>query len=207
MNIDMETLAVLLLFVAIAAYLGGFVWVIVVASKNTSALKPVLTVFAGFILFIFAAIISPFDSVKDEATSISSETRAAPSTPTPLPTATLISTPTPMQTATPAPAPIRVDLSELLDEYEQNKVRANARLRYRKNGKIPVSTSGYVSKVEELYVTITPEQSSRQELLCYYADTRSAFHITKDQLISVAGKVSGEGENSGNIIMFNFQAI
>ena len=110
MNIDMETLAVLLVFVAIAAYLGGIVWVIVVAAKKTSALKPVLTVFSGFILFILAVIIlaviiSQPDSVRDDATSISSETRAAPSIPAPLPTTTLIPTSTPIQTAIPAPLP------------------------------------------------------------------------------------------------------
>ena len=131
----METLAVLLVFVAIAAYLGGIVWVIVVAAKKTSALKPVLTVFSGFILFILAVIIlaviiSQPDSVRDDATSISSETRAAPSIPAPLPTTTLIPTSTPIQTAIPAHCAYpTMDLNTHVDcSYEYR----NSERRYRR---------------------------------------------------------------------------
>ena len=114
-------------------------------------------------------------------------------------------TPTPMPTATPTPMPIQVALPELFDEYDQNKVRANARLRYLENGKLPVSTSGYVDEVEELYVIVTPsqEQYSSQRLYCYYADTRAALHLTKGQPVSVTGRVSGTDGFSSRIHMFS----
>lgn len=187
----METLIALLVIVAIAAFLVGIVWVIVSAAKNISPLKPVLTVFAGFILFIFALVISSFSN--DEAASTSSETLA----PSPI-----SAPPTPVPTVTPIPVPIRAELSELIDEYEQNKVRANARLRYLENDKRPASTSGYVAEVEELYVAIAPEQSSSPRLRCYYADIRAAFHLTRGQPVSVTGKISGEGGSSSGIVMF-----
>ena len=41
---------------------------------------------------------------------------------------------------------IFVEIDELLNEYTQNKVRANARLRYQENGKIPVTISGTCPK-------------------------------------------------------------
>lgn len=90
-------------------------------------------------------------------------------------------------TATPTftPTPIEIELIELLREYELNKVRADARLRYRNNGKIPISTSGYVSEVEEFYVDISPSESPYDEVRCYYSDIRTAFHIEKEQFISV----------------------
>ena len=124
-------------------------------------------------------------------------------TPTPMPTATLTpvptATPTPLPTATPAPMPIRLELARLLNEYDKNKVRADTRLRYRENGKIPVTTSGYVYEVEELYVVISPEREeySSQNLYCYYADVRFALDVTKGQRVLVTGRVTGtEGYSS-----------
>ena len=119
-------------------------------------------------------------------------------TPTPVPTQTPIPTPSP------TPAPIQISLAELLDEYDQNKVRANTRLRYLQNGKRLVSTSGYIDEVEELYSTITPIQDtfSPQDLRCYYADTRTALHITKGQLVSVTGRVIGLAEFSSDVQMY-----
>ena len=110
--------------------------------------------------------------------------------------------PTPIPT--PTPMPIQVELTELLDEYDQNKVRANTRLRYQENGKIPISTSGYVDEVEELYVIITPsqEQYSSQKLYCYYSDTRAALHLTKGQLVSVTGRVRADDGYSNRVYMF-----
>ena len=128
-------------------------------------------------------------------------------TPTPAPTATptpvLTVTPTPAPTATPPPSPIRMELARLLDEYDQNKVRADTRLRYRENGKVPVSTSGYVYEVEELYVVISPEleEYSSQNLYCYYADVRVALDVTKGQRVSVTGRVTGTGPFSSRINM------
>ena len=97
-----------------------------------------------------------------------------------------------------------MELADLLHEYDQNKVRANTRLRYRENGKIPVSTSGNVSQVEELYVIVTPtqEQYWSRGLYCYYADTRTALHLTKGQFVSVTGRISGMGGYSSRIHMF-----
>ena len=125
--------------------------------------------------------------------------------PTPIPTTT--PNPTPIPTATPTPVPIEMELADLLHEYDQNKVRANTRLRYRENGKIPVSTSGNVSQVEELYVIVTPtqEQYWSQGLYCYYADTRTALHLTKGQFVSVTGRISGMGGYSSRIHMFACQ--
>ena len=125
-------------------------------------------------------------------------------TPSPTPITTATSSPTPIPTATPTPVTIQMELTELLDEYDQNKVRANTRLRYQENGKIYVSTSGYVEEVEELYVSITPSQEQywSQELYCYYADTRTALHLTKGQFVSVTGRVRGEDEWTSNLDMF-----
>ena len=126
-------------------------------------------------------------------------------TPSPTPISTATPSPTPIPTATPTPVTIQMELTELLDEYDQNKVRANTRLRYQENGKIPVSTSGNVSQVEELYVIVTPTQEQYlwfQELYCYYADTRAALHLTKGQFVSVTGRVSGTDGYSSDIHMF-----
>jgi S1-C subfamily serine protease len=111
------------------------------------------------------------------------------------PTATSLATATPIPTATPSPEPIEMTLSDLLDAYDQNSVRANAKLRYRENGNIPVSTSGYVSEVNELYVSITAtrDEYSLKELACYYADVGAALHLTKGQSVSVTGRISGTG--------------
>ena len=125
------------------------------------------------------------------------------STPKPMPALVPTWTRTP-PTATPTPIPIQMELTDLLNEYDQNKVRANSRLRYRENGKLPVSTSGYVSEVEEGYVTITParKQYSFQGLYCYYADTRAALQLTKGQLVSVTGNVRGTDGYSSRVYMF-----
>ena len=122
-------------------------------------------------------------------------------TPTPVPTA--VPTSTPIPTATPNP-PIRVELRELLEEYDQNKVRANTRLRYQENGRVPVSTSGYVDEVEELFVVITPSQErySSERLYCHYADTRAALELTKGHFVSVTGRVKGDDGYSSRIYMF-----
>ena len=100
--------------------------------------------------------------------------------------------------------PIQMELTELLEEYDQNKVRANTRLRYQENGKIPVSTSGYVDEVEEHYVVVTPSQErySSERLYCYYADTGTALHLTKGQLVSVTGRVRGEDGYTSRVYMF-----
>lgn len=124
-------------------------------------------------------------------------------TPTPASSPVLTAT----STMTPTPMPINVALSELLEEYEQNKVRASARLRYQQNGNIPVSTSGYVSEVDELYVTIAPAPEAawhNEKVHCHYADVRAAYHVEKGQLISVTGRVSGESQYySSDLDMFH----
>ncbi len=121
--------------------------------------------------------------------------------------ATRTSTSTPRPTPTPYPTSIQLSLTELLDEYDQNKVRANSRLRYRENGNLPVSTSGYISQVDEHYSTIAPTQDryATQELHCYYADTRTALQITKGQFVSVTGRVSGSTEYSSDVNMYACQ--
>ena len=124
--------------------------------------------------------------------------------PAPTPIPTVAPAPTPLPTATPTPVPIQMGLAELLGEYDQNKVRANATLRYLENGKIPLSTSGYVDEVEELYFIVIPTRSeySSQRLYCYYADTRAALRLTKGQAVSVTGRVSGTDGYSSRIHMF-----
>ena len=127
--------------------------------------------------------------------------------PTPTPAATPSPTPTPRPTSPPAPEPIKIEMTDILREYDQNKVRANSRLRYLENGKVPVSTSGFVSGIEELYTTLTPTReksvlSFQEELTCYYADTRVAVRLTKGQSVSVTGKIGGEGSIFGGISMY-----
>ena len=88
-----------------------------------------------------------------------------------------------------------MQIGALLNEYTQNKVRANARLRYLENGEIPVTITGYVSEVEELYVDIKPRQSnwelSYRGVNCYYTNVAAAHHLTKGQWVSISGKISG----------------
>ena len=117
------------------------------------------------------------------------------------PTPTVASDLTPTPTAT--PALIKMALTDLLDEYDQNKVRANTLLRYQQNGKRPVSTSGYISRIEELYSVVTPAQErySPLELYCYYADTKAALHLTKGQFVSIAGRIRGMDEYSSVVHM------
>ena len=100
---------------------------------------------------------------------------------------------TAMPTTTEPPAPIQMNLTDVFEQYDLNKVRANSLLRYQENGKIPVSTSGYVSEVERHHVVIYPTQErySSQSLFCYYADIRTALHLSKGQSVSVTGKIRG----------------
>ena len=156
----------------------------------------------GSILQIPSSTTVAEDVVDDSESSLSAFPPTRRSTSTPRPTPTPVPTPTP--TMTPAPTSIQLTLTELLDEYDQNKVRANARFRYQQNGKRPVSTSGYISQVEEHYSIIAPTQDrySRQELRCYYADARTAFHITKGKFVSVTGRVSGSAEYSSDVHMY-----
>ena len=88
-----------------------------------------------------------------------------------------------------------MQIGALLNEYTQNKVRANARLRYLENGEIPVTITGYVSEVDELHVDIKPRQSnwelSYRGVNCYYTNVEAALHLTKGQWVSISGKISG----------------
>ena len=135
------------------------------------------------------------DRVDTTSGSPSSTSTIAPA-PTP--------TPTPTATPVPTPVPVEISLSDIFYEYDQNKVRANATLRYLENGKIPLSTSGYVDEVEELYFIVIPTISeySSQRLYCYYADTRAALRLAKEQAVSVTGRVSGMAGYSSRIHMF-----
>ena len=123
--------------------------------------------------------------------------------PTSAPTATSTPSPTPLPTAAPAPIPIKMELAKLLDEYDKNKIRANTQLRYRENGKVPITTVGYVSKVEESYVIISPVQegNSSQRLYCYYADIRVALDVTKGQRVTVTGRVIGAKAYTSRVYM------
>ena len=178
----------------------------------------------ALVLLVFASIIGGARYDIRGFLASSEPNRASPpmasgigDTPTPRPTITPIATvalfspytPSPAATPTPSPiptpAPIAIEITQLLDEYDRNKVRANAALRYSQNGKIPVSTSGYVSEVDEFYFTIvasTQSSSSRDEVYCHYADTRASFHIEKGQSISVKGRLIGESQYySGDLDM------
>lgn len=140
------------------------------------------------------------------AESLTGSLTATPGpTQTPIPTATPPPTPTPFPTPTPTPVPIRVELVAFLEEYDQNKVRANARLRYQENGRVSVSTSGYVDEIEELYVALTPDPGRFWpiDLYCYFADTRAALELTKGDRVSVTGRVSGMNGYSTRVHMFS----
>ena len=123
----------------------------------------------------------------------------------PSPISTATPTPAPIPTATTTPTPVRLTLTELFDEYEENKVRANSRRRYQENGNIPVSTSGYVYQVEDLYAVIAPtrDQYPSRDMRCYYADTRIALHLSKGQSVSITGRVRGTDGFSGSVSMYS----
>ena len=128
-------------------------------------------------------------------------------TSTPTPTLTPTPTATPIPTATPTRPPMVMQIDALLNEYTENKVRANARLRYQENGKIPVTFSGYVSEVDELHVDIQPRQLNRElsyrGVNCYYSNVKAALHLDKGQLITITGKISGEDDYSTRIAIFD----
>ena len=189
-----------------------------VSSKTETAVKSnrigcgpylLLSVFFGLLIIIGLII----DSARDESPNQSATTRSIGAvtrlTSTPTPTSTLTPTPTatPIPTATPTRPPMVMQIDALLNEYTQNKVRANARLRYQENGKIPVTISGYVSEVDELHVDIRPSQSnwdlSYRGVNCYYSNVEAALHLTKGQLISITGKISGEDDYSTRIAIFD----
>ena len=128
-------------------------------------------------------------------------------TPTPTPTPTVMPTPTPPPTLTPTPSPtlrpLNFELSDLLKEYESNKVLANTRYRYVENGKFPITVSGYVLEVEDLYVTLVPDADGSwfsDEVKCHYSDIREALHLRKGQKVTITGRVSGE--SYGDVVMF-----
>ena len=80
------------------------------------------------VLIIIGAIVGSSDDNENSAENLVPNPTNRITTPTP----------TPVPTATPTPLPIKVGLAELFDEYDQNKVRANASLRYIENGKTSV---------------------------------------------------------------------
>ena len=124
-------------------------------------------------------------------------------TPTLTPTPAVIPTPTPTPTPRPTPRPLNFELADLLREYEANKVFANTQYRFLQNGGHPITVSGYVAEVEELYVSIAPNSGASwvsDVADCYYSDTREALHLTKDQRITITGRV--RGENFGDIEMY-----
>ena len=130
---------------------------------------------------------------------------------TPIPTEVPTPTPTPAPTPTPTPVPtlrpLNFAIEELLSEYENNKVLANTRYRYLENGKYPITVSGYVTDVEDLYVSLGPgpDSSSWDTVQCYYADTREALHLSKGQRVTVTGRVSGE--HYAGVVMFQCDAL
>ena len=158
------------------------------------------------VLIIIGAIVGSSDDNENSAENLvpNPTNRIGATVESPIRTYTTAPTSSPIPTTTPTPLPIKVGLAELFDEYDQNKVRANASLRYIENGKTPVSTAGNVSQVEERYVIITSTQEGygSQRLYCYYADTRAALHLTKGQFVSVTGRVSGTHGYSRQIHMF-----
>ena len=138
--------------------------------------------------------------------------------PTPTPISTPIPSPTPSPTATPAPTPTPVpeftspletltfQLSELLQEYENNKILANTKYRYLENGRRPVIVSGYVEEVERLYVEIVPENQEYYfgpSLDCFYHDLQEAFHLSKGQSVTITGRVSGVEYRDVQMFMCN----
>ncbi len=115
--------------------------------------------------------------------------------PTLTPTPTATPTPTPTPTPQPTPRPLDFELADLLNEYDTNKVLANTQYRFLQNGGHPITVSGYVAEVEELYVSIGPNPGASwlsNTAECYYSDTREALHLKKDQHITLTGRVRGE---------------
>ena len=113
--------------------------------------------------------------------------------------------PTPMPTATVPPEPIQMDLTDVLEQYDLNKVRADSMLRYLENGNSPVATSGFVSEVDRNHVVIVPTQDryTSQSLICHYADIRTALHLSKGQPVSVTGKIRGVDGIFSRVHMFS----
>ena len=139
-------------------------------------------------------------------------------TPTPASTPTLEPTPTPTPTPAPTPTPTPVpdlppsqpaftfELKELLAKYKQNKVIANTQFRFVENALHPVTITGFIAEIEQFYVKIHSEPGQifamDGDLKCHYADTRAALHITRDQQVTVTGRISGVDGIFNNIVMF-----
>ena len=135
-------------------------------------------------------------------TATASVPRSYPTQIPPRPTPTRV--PTPVPTPTSPPEPIRMDLADLLEQYDLNKVRANSQLRYQQNGKNVVSTNGVIDEVEEHFVVVDPvgDSDTRRQLYCYYADIRTALSLEKGQPVSFRGKISGTDDSSYKVNMF-----
>ena len=201
----LETISMILAFAFLAAAVATFVGIIrgfirkrwrfaIIAGSACAAL------FVAILIFIAAT--EGFDEPDNELV-VAKDPARAPTSQAAVPEPTLaepaqVVTPSPEPALTPVPTPIptpiKMELLELLKEYDQNKVRANSRLRYQENGKIPVTVSGYVNEIEENYAVLTPSQErySSERLYCYYADTRVALHLTKGQLVTLTGRVRGQ---------------
>ncbi len=122
-------------------------------------------------------------------------------TPTLTPTPTVTPTPTPTPTPRPTPRALNFEPSALLEEYETNKVFANTQYRFLQNGGHPITVSGFVEDIEELYVSIGPSSDRNYDVVeCYYSDIREALHLKKGQPVTVTGRV--RGESYGNIEMY-----
>ncbi len=194
----------------------------VTSEPKTSCQSRMIELFKAFILICIAfggliVISASLNALGEQLPNQSATTRSIgavtrlTSTPTPALTPTATATPiptaTPVPTATPTRPPIVMQIGSLLNEYTENKVRANSRLRYQENGKIPVTLSGYVSEVDELHVDIQPRQLNRElsyrGVNCYYSNVEAALHLTKGQLTTITGKISGEDDYSTRIAIFD----
>ena len=160
-----------------------------------------IILFLGLLVLIGILVDAPVDT--DQITTPSSNLESSE------PRSTANLTPTVFPTATPIPMPISIELADLLNEYEQNGVRANARFRYQANGKTPVMVTGYVDDIEPLYVDLVPTQAEFhiQNVRCSYADVRVALQLTKGQLVSVLGKVQGEDLRGVKMFGCEFQGV
>ena len=154
----------------------------------------VAAVIGGAILLVILMVV--LSASASSTTGEPAATEEPTATPVPPPT------PTPLPELTPAQSPLDMPLGELLADYENNEVLAHARFRYVENGQQPVTTSGFVGDVEQHYVEILPVQGARYSngSDCYYADTREALHLRRDQAVTVTGRVNGL--EFGDLVMF-----
>ena len=117
-----------------------------------------------------------------------------------LPSETMKPTPTPRPTPTPPPKPVQASAREILEEYRDNSLRADALYLYEKNGKLDVEVTGIIVNIDGAKVRIRGVKvrsgffSEWYDVVCEGSEAWVASRvrpINKGMEIRITGRGSG----------------